>query len=811
MESTESASSLGSSKSSSELLQLVNYDEEFNKDLDKFVSKLHSSSQFEPRVVSIIGPQSSGKSTLCNLLFDLNFNTMDEEKGRYQVTQGVWLGMNESLKTLVLDLEGTDSRERGEDALSFERKSALFALALSEVLLVNIWTNDIGRFNASNFALLKTVLELDMELFHSKSHQNSSNVLCKTKLLFVLRDHVSTSLEKLSEVLMIDLEKIWKSIEKPEEQKEALLNDFFDVEFRSLPHKVLTPELFHEKALQLRSEFESESSSIFQDSYRRGISIDGFALYAENIWNTIRGNKDLDIPAQKLMLASVRCDVFVQEAFVQADSELSRVFALCKEVFANCNGSEYEALMELQVGKCLEKIKVDASEYFWNHAKRYAVSVAEDKHSALIDRLNDKRRHLYEYFVSELIENLDTSVNSACESLQNGSMNKHPWIGFGESIKNASSQAISVLQKCCGGTGDDLQDVVMNGQQKLMGLIRTHVSRAERDTYSVILKYFVMQFNGKLEPQARDLIDKSEPELWNDVSSVIDRSLDEIGRELQSELVLGERGMDANDEMQSQFVEKVEKSCAESSVETVKGILGSERALEMRICKRFDDQFRFDGRGLPRNWTTQDDIEQLFLDARESAESMLDLYVILELKTSRVGVSEPFLSSEQVARLKEQLQRTASASFLDAQRAKDARNQVTRIPPWIFILMFLLGFNEIMAVLRNPWLFLLVLLIAPLVYLYISLDLNQIVVPALRIAVQPAVEIMKRYLDFLAEALRGNEAELMRAEVNSQRSSESVQAVSSRLNRNTTRNTNSPDVSTVSESSSSVSHDKKDL
>jgi hypothetical protein len=40
--------------------------------------------------------------------------------------------------TLVMDVEGTDGRERGEDQ-DFERKSALFSLASTEVLLVNLW------------------------------------------------------------------------------------------------------------------------------------------------------------------------------------------------------------------------------------------------------------------------------------------------------------------------------------------------------------------------------------------------------------------------------------------------------------------------------------------------------------------------------------------------------------------------------------------------------------------------------------------------------------------------------------------------
>ena len=63
--------------------------------------------------------------------------------GRGQTTQGVWIAANDepgaSRKTLVLDLEGTDGRERGEDDTSFERQTALFALANSDVVVINLW------------------------------------------------------------------------------------------------------------------------------------------------------------------------------------------------------------------------------------------------------------------------------------------------------------------------------------------------------------------------------------------------------------------------------------------------------------------------------------------------------------------------------------------------------------------------------------------------------------------------------------------------------------------------------------------------
>lgn len=49
--------------------------------------------------------------------------------------------------------------------MAFERKTSLFSLALSEILIINLWFTDIGRLQASNLSLLKIVLELNLQLF----------------------------------------------------------------------------------------------------------------------------------------------------------------------------------------------------------------------------------------------------------------------------------------------------------------------------------------------------------------------------------------------------------------------------------------------------------------------------------------------------------------------------------------------------------------------------------------------------------------------------------------------------------------------
>lgn len=102
------------------------------------------------------------------------------EAERRQTTKGIWMSKNKrdpvndkegklmAENILVMDVEGTDGRERGEDQ-DFERKAALFALATSEVLIVNMWEHQVGLYQGANMGLLKTVFEVNLQLFLKNS------------------------------------------------------------------------------------------------------------------------------------------------------------------------------------------------------------------------------------------------------------------------------------------------------------------------------------------------------------------------------------------------------------------------------------------------------------------------------------------------------------------------------------------------------------------------------------------------------------------------------------------------------------------
>ncbi|KAI4356287.1 hypothetical protein L6164_000319 [Bauhinia variegata] len=255
-------------------------------------------------IVAIMGPQSSGKSTLLNNLFRTNFKEMNNSEGRHvilklkhksQTTQGIWLARSLDMEplTLVMDIEGTDGAERGEDDTVFEKQSALFALAVADVVLINMWCHDIGRENASNKPLLRAVFQ-----------QILNSILI-----------IKTPEDKLEEFLRRDLEKIWASIPKPSGNANILLSAFFKVQVEFLPNYECNRANFTSKVKTMKRKKFLGSTAPGGLVGDRKEPASGFPVLAQNIWKEIIQNKDLDLPAHKVMVATVRCEEICNEKY----------------------------------------------------------------------------------------------------------------------------------------------------------------------------------------------------------------------------------------------------------------------------------------------------------------------------------------------------------------------------------------------------------------------------------------------------------------------------------------------------------------
>ncbi|KAI7506267.1 hypothetical protein KC367_g260 [Hortaea werneckii] len=257
-------------------VQIIDQDKQFNQNLPAYLQvEGVTRAGFNYHLISVFGSQSTGKSTLLNYLFGTQFGVMNEQERR-QTTKGIWMSKNkkehaqDSAKMaeniLVMDVEGTDGRERGEDQ-DFERKSALFALATSEVLIVNIWEHQVGLYQGANMGLLKTVFEVNLQLF-----LKDAKSVPRSLLFFVIRDHLGTTpLGNLKQTLMQDLERIWAGLSKPPGHEKSKIGDYFDFAFVALPHKILQPEKFEQEVQKLGARFREG----YKDPKKAGLAYTG--------------------------------------------------------------------------------------------------------------------------------------------------------------------------------------------------------------------------------------------------------------------------------------------------------------------------------------------------------------------------------------------------------------------------------------------------------------------------------------------------------------------------------------------------------
>lgn len=116
------------------------------------------------RIMSIIGPQSASKSTLLICLLATTFPTMDPALGRPQTAHAIHISRADACPIVTIDLEGSDSREQGDEDARFGLKSDLFAMALSEVVIVSSMVTGIADSQEGSVPLLDTAFRVQLEL-----------------------------------------------------------------------------------------------------------------------------------------------------------------------------------------------------------------------------------------------------------------------------------------------------------------------------------------------------------------------------------------------------------------------------------------------------------------------------------------------------------------------------------------------------------------------------------------------------------------------------------------------------------------------
>ncbi|KAE9584683.1 putative P-loop containing nucleoside triphosphate hydrolase [Lupinus albus] len=662
-------------------------------------------------VVSIMGPQSSGKSTLLNHLFGTNFREMDAFKGRSQTTKGIWMARCAGIEpcTLVMDLEGTDGRERGEDDTAFEKQSALFALAVSDIVLINMWCHDIGREQAANKPLLKTVFQVMMRLFSPR----------KTTMLFVIRDKTRTPLENLEPVLREDIQKIWDSVPKPQAHMETPLSEFFNVEVVALSSYEEKEEQFKEQVASLRQRFHHSIAPGGLAGDRRGVvPASGFSFSSQQIWRVIKENKDLDLPAHKVMVATVRCEEIANEKYAAfaANEEWCQLEEAVQSGQITGFGKKLNSLLDVYLSE------YDAEAIYFDEGVRSA-----------------KQKQLQE----KLLQLVQPAFQSALGHVRSGTLDKFKETfdkalkggeGFSEAANNCIGSCMAQFDKAC-------LDVVIEHanwdaskvREKLQRDIDAHVASVRAEKISELTTTYEEKLKESLSGPVEALLDGANSDTWSSIKNLLRRETESA--------VSGFSGALSRFDMDEDTRHKMILSIEDYARGVVEGKAREEAGrVLIRMKDRFTMLFSHDSDSMPRVWTGKEDIRAITKTARSASLKLLSVMAAIRLDDNADSIEktlvvalvdssnnavnrsitmvDPLASSnwEQVPssntlitpvqckslwrQFKTETEYTVSQA-ISAQEA-NKRNNNWLPPPWAIVALVILGFNEFMTLLRNP-------------------------------------------------------------------------------------------------------------
>lgn len=686
-------------------------------------------------VVSIMGPQSSGKSTLLNHLFHTNFREMDAYKGRSQTTKGIWMARCAGIEpcTLVMDLEGTDGRERGEDDTAFEKQSALFALAVSDIVLINMWCHDIGREQAANKPLLKTVFQVMMRLFSPR----------KTTLMFVIRDKTRTPLENLEPVLREDIQKIWDSVPKPQAHKDTPLSEFFNVEVVALSSFEEKEEQFKEQVASLRQRFfHSIAPGGLAGDRRAVVPASGFSFSSQQIWKVIKENKDLDLPAHKVMVATVRCEEIANEKYVSftENEEWSQLEEAVNSHSVRGFGRKVSSILDA----CLSEYDVEAT--FFDEGVR------SSKRKHLEEKLLQLVQPAYQSMLGHIRSDAFERFKEAFEkSLKGGK-------GFALAARECAESFMSHFdEECSDAIIDQAKWDSSRVKDKLRRDVDAHIAEVRSAKLAEVTTLYETKLNEALAGPVEALLDGAGDDTWPAIRKLLQRETDTAVSGFAAAL----SGFEMDEESRDNMVLRL-KDYARGVVEA-KAKEEAGRVLS-RMKDRFSTLFSHDQDSMPRIWTGKEDIRAITKTARSASLKLLsvmaavrledesdsiDKVLIVALVDGKAGASssksitsvDPLASSTwdevppsktlitpvQCKSLWRQFKTETEYVVSQAIAAQEAskRNNNWLPPPWAIAAMVILGFNEFMTLLRNP-LYLGFIFVAYLLFkaLWVQMDIS---------------------------------------------------------------------------------------
>jgi hypothetical protein len=518
-------------------------------------------------------------------------------------------------------------------------------------------------------SLLKTILDVHLQLVAKEK------TISRTTLLFVVRDYIGvTPVESLRATVMGDLERIWTGLRKPEALEGIEMEAVLGFAFAFLPHKILKPSQFDEAVSLLAGRFNAGEDSLFPSTPSdKIVPADGLSFYMRSIWEKIVDNKDLDLPNQQELLAQYRCDELATEAFQSMATAAEPL--LSKKAQFNAG-----------FGAACNLLKQDCLGVFSGVAYRYATEVFQRKLLELAQRID---AFLYPAFTAQL-QSLKTSLMGAFERSTK------------ELLAKKDLKASAFAKAVC----ESSETLLAEFEAKATSAILNGSNWSTSDFARELADELQLLSSKAKEQRCHQELDKATAKANTHLiesCSVEKLSCDEPASLVQGVVaeILGEAKEGFEELRTADLLTTSQQSEQMSSFTSslkvmLKGHVLAEANIKAVVRQIFEEAFRYDEAGRPRVWSAADNLDAAFDAAKDKAMAALDQLQRLQIGDEALEI----LDGKRHDALSASLSRHFETVFLDAKRS--TLTQATSIPPWIYLLILFLGWNEFMAVLHNP-------------------------------------------------------------------------------------------------------------
>ena len=634
-----------------------------------------------------------------NNLFETSFKVMESREQRKQTTRGIWASYISKEKVVVFDIEGADSRERWEEKNSYERKSALFGLVISNVLIINIWVNDVGRYSGANYEILKVILELNLQYFNRETPK---------QIIFVIRDFSDReNFSHIKDTILQDVDMIWKEIKKPGALENIPFEKLFLLNIVSIRSLIYEKDNFVSDVQALKSILVQRNSHgyLFKDLDFKNIPLNGLNIYMSQIWEAVRTNKDVNIPNQKIIVSNYRCNEVRNETM----QIVKRDIVLLKQELEKNSLVNIKERYERILCSSLKSYKASTV----NYDEIIVQNTCSELHRAIVDEFEQLFKEQSKKIADDLILSLHATITKISASTDTD---------IKDSILVILDES-SMIQQQFKIHLSELPLNIFNKEELLKYFelkSRNSISSFYSSSINSLLKSLIRAFSTEIDHKIFLTFNNLSTDSWAEFNVLLTRKINSL-----KSVILELR--DSFEDLRPLISEELIESFIKDLIFDAKKSLRHKKFyISEYLFENFKSRFDVNENGVRRNWRQIEDseIDRLFQEARKSISTNLTVF---DSQLVLGADGETIIDIEESKRYKKKFESEINDFLESTYNKKYNRNSLQKVPWWLWVILAYFMHDNVIAWMKSPTVFLLIIISSVCIgYLYASNKLQYI-------------------------------------------------------------------------------------